>query len=268
MMDTLRSETTKARSTQLLTWCLGLAVLLPPALAALLGLAMAQRESYCATPGNTCRNTLEPPGEVVATIGVLGDGIPGAAFTVLTLFAAALLLVEIRYNTISTTFLVTSRRSVVSYAKVLLVVLVSLPVAFIATVLSGIAFDLTAGLAGSRVEPLSPAAFGIALRSAVVVALFSVVAYGVAALTRQVAVTIAVVIAWPNFGETLLPVVVPGGDDLVRFLPVANARNFVGLDAGPVPWSELTSGLYITALAAAVVALGIWRLDRADLSRA
>jgi ABC-2 type transport system permease protein len=265
MTAVLRAELTKAASTRLLRVSLALALLLPPALAALLGLAMGQRQSYCAV--HTCRNALPLPDETVSTIGVLGDGVPGAALTVLTAFAAALLLVELRYNTLSTAFLVTSRRSQVALAKVVLVAAVGLPVVFVATLGSGVVFAQVAGDAAARVSPLSAAAVGVAARSTLVVLALALMAFGVAALTRNLWITAAIVVAWPNFLETLLPVVVPGGEDLVRFLPVANARHVVGLDAGPVPWSPAVSALYLTALTVLLVALGTRALVRADMPR-
>jgi|GEM_PF-4403823 len=265
MTGLLRAELTKARSTPLLVWTVGLALLLPPLLAALLGGAMGSRESYCAR--NSCDNVLAPPDATVATIGVLGDGIPGGALTVLTAFAAALLLVELRYNTLSTAFLVTSRRTRVAVAKVVLLVAVAVPVVFVATMASGVVFDRVAGPAAARVSPFSAASFDVAARTTSVVVAFALMAFGIAALTRHIWVTAAVVVAWPNFLEPLLPMVLPGGDDVAAYLPFANARHFVGIEGGPVTWSPLVSGAYVALLAVVLLVAGVARLSRVDLPR-
>lgn len=268
MTGLLRAELTKAWSTRMLGWSVALGLALPPVLAALLGLAMGSRETYCADPANACRNVLEPPDETVAMIGVLGDGVPGAALTVCAAFAAAVLLVETRHQTISTTFLVTSRRWRVVAAKIVLLLSVSLSVVFVGTMAAGWAFATTAGPAGRQVAPLSLAALDVAVRAALVVSALALIAFAVAAMTRLLWVTAAVVVAWPTFLETLLPALLPGGEDLVTFLPVANARHFVGLDAGPIAWSPGVSGAYVTLLALGLAAAGTWRLSRADMPRA
>ncbi|MDN7122122.1 hypothetical protein INN71_12050 [Nocardioides sp. ChNu-153] len=267
LRDHLAAELLKATSTRLLTRGVGLALALPPVLAALLGAAMGSRESFCATPGNECRNTLALPDETVATIGVLGDGVPGAGLTVLTVLAAVLLLAEVRTNTLSTAFLVTPRRLPVVLAKIALVVLVVVPTTFVATLASGVVFDVVAGPAAARVEPLSAAAIGVAARTTYVVLAFSLMALGVAALTRHAGVTLGLVVAWPAFVEPLVPAVLPHGEHLARFGPFANALEVVGTGSGVVPWGAGVSAAYVGVVAVVLLGAGVVRLLRVDLAR-
>lgn len=263
----VRAELTKATSTPLLAWVVGLSLLLPPLLAAALGGAMGSREAYCARPGNECRNVLEPPDVTVATIGVLGDGVPGAALTVLAGFAAALLLVELRHLTLGTALLLTPQRWRLALAKVALVVVVTVPVVLVGTVASAVAFEQTGGPAAVRVDALSVATLDVAVRTTAVVVALALATFGIAALSRNVWVTTAVVVLWPSLLEPAVPMLLPGGDAVAAYLPFAHARHFVGIEGGPVTWSPLVSGAYVALLAVVLLVAGVARLSRVDLPR-
>lgn len=266
-MTLLRSEWTKLRSTGLLTVAVAAAVGLSVLVTALVGLAMGSREAYCAAPGAACRRPGFDSDTTVVTAGVLGDGVPGAGLSALMLLGALCLLVEYRYRTIGTTFMVTPRRWPVLLAKASVVTVAAFVAGGVATVLSGVVFRWVGGLASADIDPWSSEAAGIYLRTALVAAGAALFALAIAAIIRNVLVTAAVVVLWPALLETLLPSLVPSiGERIAGFLPFVNARHFVGMQDGIAPpWDRIGSGIYFLLVVLALLGAGAAVIRRADV---
>lgn len=260
----LRAEWTKATSSRLLAGAVLAALVLSVGIAGLLGLAMGSREDYCATPGNTCvRGELRPPA-VVVTAGVMGDGVPGAGLAAVMLLGALVLLVEHRFGTLATAFVVTPRRHRLLLAKAALVSAVGFVVTALATFASSVLFDALAGAAGQQVEVLSATNLGIVLRTALVGAVAAVLGLAVGALLAATIPAIAVLLLWPAVLETVLPSVLPRfGEQLAGWLPFVNARHLIGFDDPvPVPFSAWGSGAWFLGVTAVLFGLAVLRTAR------
>lgn len=261
----VRAEWTKWSSTRTALTYGGAAVVLSVVITALLGLAMNQAHATCAAPGASCSNPPLVAPDTVVTAGLLGDGTPGAGLIALMLLGAATILVELRYGTFATTFLVTPRRSSVVAVKAGLTLAVAFVLAALAALASGVVFDLVSGGAGRDVEPWSTTSLGLSLRSAVAVAFAAVGAVALAALIRNAIAVATVVVMWPLVIEPLLPSFVPGsGEAVAGLLPFVNARYFVGLGAGgaEVPWGQEAAGLYFAACMVALLVAGVVATER------
>lgn len=266
-MSLMASELTKIRSTRLAGVAAAAGIGLSVVVTGLLGLAMGNREEYCAAPGAACRNPGFDLDGTVVTAGVLGDGVPGAGLSALMLFGALVLLVEYRHRTLATTFMVTPARWPVMAAKAGVVAGFAFVVGGLATLASGIVFDLVGGPAAAGIDPWSPAAFGVAVRTALVAAVAALFALAVAALVRSALVAAAVVVLWPALVEPLLPSLLPGlGERLAGYLPFVNARAFVGLSDGvALPWGPVAAGAWFLAVVLVLLAVATAVITRRNL---
>ena len=259
-----RGEWTKMTSIPLVGRVVLWATLVAVGVTAALAAALGSRERYCAESG-TCVNPAPPSGPEVATAGVLGDGLPGAALIALMVFGALVVLVDHRYRTIGTTWMVTPARHRVLLTQAALVGAVAFLVALSATLLSGVAFAWLGGPAADGYSPVSGVAWQLAARTALMVALAAVLAVGLAGALRRTPVVLALVIVWPALVESLLPSLVPGGGESVAvLLPFNNLRHFVGLADGlDFHWGPWGSAAYFAAVTAGVLAAGVVSTQRA-----
>ncbi|MFW5473093.1 hypothetical protein ACOCJ5_07285 [Knoellia sp. CPCC 206450] len=255
-----RAEWTKWTSIRQTATYGGSAVGLSVLITALLAMAMQHAHATCAAPEATCSKPPIVAPESVVTAGLLGDGTPGAGLIALMLLGAATILVEYRFGTMGSTFLVAPRRSMVVGVKAALTFVVAWVLAAVAAVTSGVVFDLLGGGAARDINPWSASILAMSVKGALVVAVASVGGVALAALLRNAIAVVTLVVMWPLVLEPLLPSFVPGsGETVAGLLPFVNARYFVGLgDAGAaIPWGPGPAGAYFTAWMAALLFAGI-----------
>ncbi|MGL4176036.1 MAG: hypothetical protein ACRCSN_08150 [Dermatophilaceae bacterium] len=256
-----RAEWTKWSSTRVPSVYGSTAVGLSVLITCLLALAMNQANDFCGRPGASCRTPTITAPDTVVTAGLLGDGSPGAGLIILMLLGASSILVEHRYGTIASTFLVAPRRGVVIAVKAAVAAGLAFVLGVAAALGSGLAFVLLGGSAAAAVTPWSAGSIDISIRSALVVGCAAVGGVAVAAVVRNAVVVVTLVVIWPLVVEPLLPALVPGqAERVAAVLPFTNARHFVGLDGGEsvVLWSPNVAGVcfvgwMLMLLAAAVL---------------
>ncbi|MDE9364935.1 hypothetical protein PZ938_04895 [Luteipulveratus sp. YIM 133132] len=263
----VRAEWIKLVSTKQLQRYTALAVGLSVLITVLLGAAMGQYNSTCSQPGRSCREGLMAMDDTIATAGIIGDGTPGAGLIVVMLLGATCVLVEYRYGTLATAYFATPARGLVIGVKAAVAFAVGLVSTLLAGLLSALAFKVVASSAAHDVQPWSANAGGLYLRTALVVALASAAAVGLAGAIRHTAGVISVVLLWPLLLEPLLPSLLPTyGERAAGLMPFVNARRFIGLDtSGDFFWGPGWSGLYFAALALAAVAGGLVLVRATDL---
>jgi ABC-2 type transport system permease protein len=194
---------------------------------------------------------------------ILGRGeLLGALFA--GLVGALSVTAEIRHGTIRPTFLVSSRRARVVWAKVW------------ACVLTGAAFGLTAGAVAVAAGAAAFRARGIELRldggdyvlliagATGAAALWAAIGVGVGAVVRHQVPTVVGICAWLLFVEGLLAGDLVGLGDVFKFLPGSAAAAISGQEPGTL----LAPGLGLVLLgayAAAAALVGALATSRRDV---
>lgn len=261
----LASEWTKLTSTPLLRVSVGMGYGLSVGLTALLAMAMASAMRTCAQPGMDCAAPPLRPDALVSTAGLMGDGTFGPGLAVLMAFAALVVSTDHRHGTIGTTFMVTPRRSLVFLAKLTIAVAVAFVVGLAAVVSSAAAFAALGGMATDGFEPLSDLAFRVYATVPIVTALSAAIAVSVATLARNSVAAVVTVIVWPSVGERLLIALPDVGAQIAPAMPFVNARTFMGLATGDMPWGWQASRVYFLVVAVAMAVLAAQLQERSDL---
>ncbi|MBC7593390.1 MAG: hypothetical protein H7288_05545 [Kineosporiaceae bacterium] len=264
LIRSIQSEAIKLISTRLLAICLLSALLLSVGATSLLAATVAQQVNYC--NASDCSNGPIPVILPMVTMGFLGDGTLGVGLTALMILSAMVLLVEYSHSTIQMTFIATPRRSTVLIGKAVVGFAITAVSAAVCLVTSALAFRLVAGEAARDLEIFGQPAWSLYVTGALTAGVAAVFALGIAALFRNVAAAIAIVVLWPSVVELMLPQLFgERAADAAVFLPFLNARNFMGLDAGvDFHWSPAGSGLYFLVFAVVIFVAGVLMSRRAD----
>jgi ABC-2 type transport system permease protein len=220
-----------------------------------LGLAMLQ--------GSTAYGAGPLPPEKAA-MGVAVFGVP-----VLMILAAMTVTGEHRSGMIRTTFMATPNRTLVLVAK-----------AIVAAVFSGVYTAVMVIGAVLVARMAAPPMVGSHLwvadaetwRAAGAIALYgmitAVLGVGVGALLRHAAGAVAVLLMWPLVVEPILGNLPNIGSEVGPYLPFGNAFLFTRVQwlypAYAMPWGEIGSLLYFTAVAAVVFGAAVVVLNRRD----
>lgn len=99
----------------------------------------------------------------------------------------------------------------------------------------------------------------------IVALLAAVIAVAVASLVRDNLRAVSLLVLWALGGEMLLAATSELGARLTPFMPLFNARNFVGLAVPEIPWNGAVSGVYFLLVAVALVAIALVHQARTDV---
>ena len=195
-------------------------------------------------------------------------GLLTAGIVALLVSAAWLVLGEFSSRTAALTFTAMPDRVTVLLAKALLAGLVT---AVLSWVLVPAAFVISeSAYRGAIVLPHHLLADGggqVMLTLPLVFGCFSAVAVAVAALVRNTAATVTLIVLWYGVAEDFLSGLPGVGPVVAAFLPVAHGFHAAGIrDASSaITWAPAVSGGYVVALTLVLVAAACWATVRRDI---
>jgi ABC-2 type transport system permease protein len=248
-MAVLESERIKLSTTRSMLWTAAVVAVLSIGLAAL--------------QGATAYGAAALPPERAVT-GVAVFGVP-----VLMVLAAMTVTGEYRSGTIRTTFMATPNRTMVLIAKAVIALVFSAAYAAVMTVVAVVVAHLmTPPLVGSHLSFIDPETWRLIGAIALYAALTAVLGVGVAALLRHSAGAVAVLLLWPLLVEPVLGNLPNIGSEVGPYLPFANIFRFMDVQwlypSYDMPWGEIGSLVYFTAVVAVVYAAAIVVVNRRD----
>ncbi len=242
MIDALKAELIKLRSTRSPFACLLGVVVVSLLIAAAAGVDAGQND--------------HPLRRDQAIAGLLGYGL-----VLLMTMAALTVTTEFGTGTIRVTFAVFQRRTTVILAKATLAATIC---ALTTAVLIPAVLFLAGRLAHQPV-PMDDTTVRLLWGLPLVAALTGVLAVGVATLIRRTAGVVAILIAWPLLVEGLTTLVPRYGERIATFMPFANANLFLGNPQGlPFAWSPAVGLGIFTVVAVAFLALAMWAVTARD----
>ncbi|MCV7192578.1 hypothetical protein [Mycolicibacterium brumae] len=249
MTRALASEWRKLISTRTPLWAAVAVAALSLGVALLLG--------YTAYP-------LTPMAPEKAATGVALLGVPA-----LMVLASISVTAEYRSAMIRTTFLATPNRAAVLTAKALVAAVCCAVLAALATLGSVLVARWAAAPRAAAGLDLAHADTWRAVGAvALVAALAAVAAVGVAAVLREAAATVAVLLMWPLVIESVLGTLPSISAHVGPYLPFANGLAFARVPAFtapfPMAWGELGSLAYFTGFVAVCFAAGLVAISRRD----
>ena len=255
-MGVMAAERIKFTSVKSPWWCTAIIIAIGLAFAALMGWVGKQAfddpENAGGFPG------LTPD---VAVGGVTQFGV-----MVLTIMAALAVTSEYRFGLIRTTFQAIPKRSSVLVAKA---VLIGVFGAVLTAVLGFLAVFVAKGIAGGDAGAQLTFTGGDAWRELLGIPVYAFLcvflAIGVAALVRQSAAAIALLLLWPLLIESLVGLFGSVGRSIQPFLPFANASHFLGSDQGiDFHWGPWGSLVYFIVFTAVIFGIALVVVDRRD----
>jgi ABC-2 type transport system permease protein len=248
----IRAEFLKLRSTRMPAW-------LVPAT-----LAMAVLTVTFSVPSAGAKNSglsLDEPGLLARIVGV-SFSVPQVAMVLVGVLAFTQ---EVRYGTITSTFLVEPRRPRVLAAKGVALVLAGVAIAAATLVVSLIASVALIHLRHGNVT-FGAEFWQVVAAVFVVMALYGVIGLAVGALLRDQIVAVVVALVWLTFGEHMLIDALPA---VARWTPVG--ATYALLQLGPTVATKGTlldapiGGLVLVGYTAAAAALAIVVAPRRDV---
>ena len=255
-MSVLAAERIKLLSTRSPWWTSAAAIAVVVGLTALI----ASLSGSAAAAG--AEGVPAAPGPIVAQVLQIG-------LVVVLVMAALSVTTEYRFGTVRTTFQAVPRRPVALVGKA---VVVATAAGVVGLVASALAYAVGAAVFGTAVVPPSAADWRVVGGAGAVFALGAVIAVSVGILLRQTAGAVTLLLIWVLVLESLVGAIPEVGDDITRWLPFANAANFLGGPATPAavepglaaPLSPLGSLLYLAVVATALFAVAVAVADRRD----
>ncbi|HXV92018.1 MAG TPA: ABC transporter permease subunit [Pseudonocardia sp.] len=193
---------------------------------------------------------------------------------VVMVMATVAITSEYRFGTVRTTFQAVPRRWPVLLAKTAVVAMVAALVGLVAAFAAWSSAWLIDG--GPSLTIDTGAEWRAVAGTALVYALAAVIAVAVGVLVRQTAGAVSLLLVWVLLVENLVALIPRAGDDIQRYLPFVNTQNFLVAGVGeptatggaPVgsempfgPWGSL---VYVTAIAAGLLAIGLVVAQRRD----
>jgi len=247
-----RAELLKLRSTRVLPWLL------------LATLAMVAVTVAFSVPSATATNnplSLDEPTLLARLVGV-SFGVPQVT---MSLLGALAFTQEVRYGTITSSFLVEPRRSRVLVAKGVSLLLVGVVVASATLVVSSIV-----GIAVIRAKDgnvtVGADFWQVAAASFVVLALYGVIGLAVGTLLRNQIVAVSAVLVWQLLAEHLLIDALP---EVERWTPWGATSGLLQLGSSGISSGTLLAapigGLLLVGYAAAAVAYALVIAPRRDV---
>jgi ABC-2 type transport system permease protein len=188
---------------------------------------------------------------------------------VLMILAALTVTGEYRSGMIRTTFMTTPNRTLVLVAKAVVAAMFSAVYAAALTIAAVAVGRLMAPpLVGSNLSLVDPGTWRLVGAISLFAALAAMLGVAVAALLRNSAGAVAVLLMWPLVAEPILGNLPNMGSEIGPYLPFGNAFLFTRvqwLDPGyDMPWGQLGSLLYFVAVVAVVFAAAIVVVNRRD----
>ena len=246
------AEVLKLRTTRMFAWLL------------LATLAFVVLTVAFGVPSAGATGTTHPLDEPALLARLVGDsfGVPEVAMVLLGLLAFTQ---EVRYGSISSTFLVEPRRRRVLVAKG-----VALVFASVALTVPALAVSTTLSMALIRSKDGNVAIgaqFGqVAAAVFVVMALYGLIGLAIGALVRNQIVAVVAVLVWSLAVERLLIAALP---QIERWTPLGATLGLLQLDPIATPRGTLLSapvgGLLLAGYATAAVALALVVAPRRDI---
>ena len=216
-----------------------------------------------AVQGSTAYGGASLPPEKAA-MGVAVFGVP-----VLMVLASMTVTGEYRSGMIRTTFMATPNRTLVLVAKAIVAAVFSGAYAAVMVIASiAVARFTAAPLVSSQLSLANAATWRPVWAIGLYAALAAVLAVGVGALLRYAAGAVAVLLLWPLVAEPVLANLPNIGPDAGPYLPFGNMFVFTGVPwlypYFDMPWGQLGSLAYFTAVVAVVFVAAIVVLNRRD----
>jgi ABC-2 type transport system permease protein len=183
--------------------------------------------------------------------------------------AATSITSEFGFGTIRPTFVATPARLRVVVAKGAVVIGAT---AVMATVVQLIGWFVGGAIARGRGATIVlgdvPTAVPAMAGAIVLTALMALGGYGFGLITRSTPVAISILIVWPLIAEGLVGAVlrlITNNENIINWMPFQAGIRLAFVDiAGADGPSRLVAGLYFGAVAAALVAVGGWSVNRRD----
>lgn len=268
MLNVIKSEWIKLRTTKSLAWTTGLVVVLSLGWALLMGFANSSilndnelkkdPKTYAAVASS-----------VNADTALTGFGLIG--MMIITIQAVMFVTSEYGSNVSKPTLLATPKRVPVPIAKLIVYGLFATAVAFITSVLSIWVMRL---VVSSKIdEPkiveqmaIDGDAWNMIARLCLKTFLMVALAIGVGYLLRHTAGSIALLLLWPLLVEGILIGMLPKIKDwLPPYMPFRNIDDATHLtDVTDAPWGQVGSMLYFATWALVVFIAGVITLKRRD----
>ena len=189
------------------------------------------------------------------------------AVLLIAVIAAASVTGEFGFGTIRPTFTATPRRSRVVIAKAIVLVVLALEIQITVVVVGWLAGSAIAESRGATMNLSSVEAGTNALVGTVVLAaLMAVVGLGLGLLVRSTPAAVAALILWPLVVENLLGGLLSlifDSSGLAVWMPFRAGFTMATLDPFDGP-SRLVAGIYFAGVAAVLLAIGTWSVNRRD----
>lgn len=247
MIDAIRSEWIKLRTTRATVLFIGFAVIIPVIFSTLAALLTkhpqdsSSRRLFNDMVLGPCYFT----GFFAGIVGALGIG------------------QEYRHNTIRVTFTADPRRSRVLTAKLIVNTVFGLGIGLVSLLLC---FGISSSILSSRNATMNFSDPGVNvsafLGQVVLCGLFTLAGFGLCAAIRQPAAAIPILLVWPLVVESILFGIIDsatGSERATRFLPFREGFRIASndsFDSTNGSFSRLPAGLYFGAFVAIIVAIG------------
>ncbi|KGM18628.1 ABC transporter permease subunit [Corynebacterium auriscanis] len=268
MLNVIKSEWIKLRTTKALAWTTFLILFLSIGWAVLMGFGNAAIL-------NDSELKKEPETYAAIVSGITADaavsGFALIGIMIVTIQAVMFVTGEYSSNVSKSTLLATPKRTSVPLAKLLVYGVLATVLAFFASLLSVEAMRL---VIGSKIDhpmimeqlALNGDAWTVIGRLCLKTFLIVALSIGVGYLLRHTAGSIALVILWPLLVEGLLVGMLPKVRDwLPPYMPFGNMDDAIGLnDVADAPWGQVGSMIYFAAWALVIFIAGVVVLKRRD----
>ncbi|MFI9506750.1 ABC transporter permease [Nocardia sp. NPDC052566] len=266
-MGVLTAERIKLTSTRSPWWCAALTIVFALGITALFALLLnVSMDAWQKDP----TLSQEPPRaeNVLAGLGITGVApiIPGFGYILIMILAALSVTNEYRFGTIKVTFFATPNRSLVLLTKA---GMIAVGAALLSAVLTFLSFFILKGLTTSEVGrnlSLSTGDLKIFYAIPIFVALTVFLAVAVAALLRQSAGALTLLIVWPVLIEPIIGAFGKYGKNIQVFLPFQNAGRFLGTveDSSYWHWGPIASLVYFAVFIALVFGVALFVVNKRD----